>query len=112
MSAGTYPLAIAGNQQLLPASLVSIAPRCLYRRGNSVPPQDFTSNFQELPRSFEYDAERSALYMLIPGGVSSNATLLRYAFDGSASEYATELSMAGLVQVHLSPDRLEPICWR
>ena len=101
MSAGTYPLAIAANGNYS-ASLISVAPPVF--TAAAIPyPTDFTSNFQELPR-LEYDAERSALYMLIPGGVSSNATLLRYAFDGSAWGPATELSMAGLVQVHLSPD--------
>lgn len=101
MSAGTYPVAISGNSNYSAALVVVASPAFT---AAAIPyPTDFTQNFQELPR-LEYDAQRTALYLLIPGGVSTNTTLLRYAFDGSTWGSATELSMAGLVQVHLSPD--------
>jgi hypothetical protein len=101
LPAGMYPVTVSGNTNYS-VSLVVVSPPAF--TATAVPyPTDFPSNFQELPR-LEYDAQRTALYLLIPGGVSTNATLLRYAFDGTAWGAATELSMAGLVQVHLSPD--------
>jgi len=101
LPAGMYPVTVSGNTSYS-ALLVVVSPPAF--TATAVPyPTDFTSNFQELPR-LEYDAQRTALYLLIPGGVSTNATLLRYAFDGTAWGPATELSMAGLVQVPLSPD--------
>lgn len=42
--------------------------------------------------------------MLLPGGGSANPTLLRYAPDGTAWGAPTQVSMSGLVQIHLSSD--------
>ncbi len=101
LPAGSYPMAVSGNTSYS-ASLVVVSPPAF--TSTAIPyPADVVPNTQELPR-LEYDASRSALFVLISGGVSTNATLLRYAFDGSAWGSATELSLAGLVQVHLSPD--------
>lgn len=101
LPAGTYAVSVSGNASYS-ASLQAITPPPL--TGTAVAyPSSVTPNYQEIPR-LEYDAPRSALFILIPGGVSTDTTLMRYAFDGSGWGSPTVISMTGLIQVHLSPD--------
>jgi hypothetical protein len=101
LPAGSYSVTLPGNAGYS-ASLIAIAPPAFI--ASSVPyPASVEPNYQELP-ILEYDAPRTALFILIPGSISPSPTLLRYVFDGSEWGTPTQISMAGLIQVHLSPD--------
>jgi hypothetical protein len=100
LAAGTYPVSVDSGSISDSASLVAVSPPA------------FTQTFIQyplgvggpVPMEIEYDAQRTALYVLMPGTGASNPTLLRYAFDGSAWGSPTQISMANLQQVHLSSD--------
>jgi hypothetical protein len=101
LPSGTYPLTLSGDPSY--SASLTVVPSPAFT-ATAIPfPVSVTPNFQEIAR-LEYDAPRMALFILIPGGVSTDTTLLRYAFDGSAWGSPTQSSIAGLVQVHLSPD--------
>ncbi len=101
LPAGTYAVSVSGNAGYS-ASLEAITPPPF--TVTAVPyPLSVTPNYQELPK-LEYDAPRTALFILIPGGVSTDSTLMRYAFNGSDWGSPTLVTMTGLIQVHLSPD--------
>lgn len=102
LPAGTYPVNLSPSSTSYAASLVAVSPPAFTATAIAYP-SSVTPNTQE-PAVLEYDAPRSALFVLIPGGVSTSTTLLRYAYDGSAWGSPIQISMPNLVQVHLSPD--------
>ena len=102
LPAGTYPVTIDSGSISDSTSLVVVDPPAFttttlpYPSGLGMPyPQT---------AQIEYDAQRTALFVLLPGGGTTSPTLLRYAFDGTAWGTPTQISMAGLMKVHLSPD--------
>lgn len=102
LPAGTYPVTIDGGSITDTASLISVSPPAFtatilpYPSGLGLP--------YPITPEIEYDAQRSALFILLPGQGSASPTLLRYTFDGSAWGSPTQVSIPGLVEVHLSPD--------
>lgn len=103
LPAGTYPVTIDSGSISDTASLVAVAPPAFAT--TTIPYPSGLIAPSPGAAQIEYDAQRTALFVVIPGGGgSANPTLLRYAFDGTAWGAPTQISMAGLVQVHLSPD--------
>lgn len=104
LPAGTYPITINSGGINYTASLVAVAPPAFSATSLPFPAGDVVIG--PLPPGIEYDAERTALFVLLQGGNSTSATLVRYAFDGNTGTWGTptQISMAGLEQVHLSPD--------
>jgi hypothetical protein len=104
LPAGTYPVSVNSGSISDTASLVTVEPPAL--TATTLPyPSGLGVSYSQTAQ-IEYDAQRTALFVLLPGGGSTTPTLLRYAFDGTAWDAPTQISMAGLVQVHLSPDGL------
>lgn len=99
-AAGTYPITINSGGINYAASLVAVAPPAFSQTLIPYPSDVAGQN----PLGIEYDAQRSALFIVLRGGSSTNQILLRYAFDGSAWGVPIQLSMNNLQQVHLSPD--------
>lgn len=103
LAAGTYPVTINSGSISFSASMLAVSPPAF--TATAIPyPADVAQTFPSPPAGIEYDAQRSALFLLIAGGTSTNPTLVRYAFDGSAWGSPTEVSIAGLVQIRLSAD--------
>jgi hypothetical protein len=102
LPAGTYPVTVDSGNISYSASLVAVSPPAF--TSTTIPyPAGLDLSYPNTA-GLEYDAQRSALFVLLPGGISTNSTLLRYAFDGSTWGAPTQISMTGSVQVHLSPD--------
>lgn len=102
LAAGSYPVTINSGNISFSASMLAVSPPAFTATAIPYPSGDLLiyPNSPEI----EYDAQRTALFILLPGGNSTNPTLVRYGFDGSAWGSPTQISMAGLQQVHLSPD--------
>jgi hypothetical protein len=104
LPAATYPVTINSGSISDTASLVTVAPPAF--TATTLPyPSGLGVSYSQTAQ-IEYDAQRTALFVLLPGGGSTTPTLLRYAFDGTAWDAPTQISMACFVQVHLSPDGL------
>lgn len=103
LPAGTYPVTIDSGSVSDTASLVVVAPPAFTT--TSIPyPSGLGMSYPQTAQ-VEYDAQRTALFVLLPaGGGSTSPTLLRYAFDGAAWGAPTQISMAGLIKIHLSAD--------
>jgi len=102
LPAGTYPVTIDSGSISDTASLVAVAPPAFTT--TTLPyPSGLGVSYPQTAQ-IEYDAQRTALFVLLPGESSTRPTLLRYAFDGTAWGAPTQISMAGLVRVHLSSD--------
>jgi hypothetical protein len=104
LPAGMYSVTVGSSSVSYSATLIAVSPPAFTATTISYPLGAGLSYPQTA--ELEYDAQRAALFVLLPGGVSTNATLLRYAFDGNSWGSPTQISVAGLVQVHLSPDGL------
>jgi hypothetical protein len=104
LAAGTYPITINSGGISYTASLSAMAPPAFSATSIPLPSGDVLIGPD--PPGIEYDAERTALFVLLPGGNSTAPTLVRYAFDANTGTWGTptQISMAGLEQVHLSPD--------
>jgi hypothetical protein len=102
LAAGSYPVTINSGNISFSASMLAVSPPAFTATAIPYPTGD--ALIYPDTAGIEYDAGRTALFVLLPGGNSTNPTLLRYAFDGSAWGTPTQFSVAGLLQVHLSPD--------
>jgi len=102
LAAGMYPVTINSGNISFSASLLAVSTPAFTATALPYPSGDVL--FEPDRAGIEYDAQRSALFILLPGVNSTNPILLRYAFDGSTWGTPTQVSMAGLLQVHLSPD--------
>jgi hypothetical protein len=102
LAAGSYPVTINSGNISFSASMLAVSPPAF--TATAIPYLSGDALIYPDTAGIEYDAERTALFVLLPGGNSMNPTLLRYAFDGSAWGSPTQVSMAGLQRVHLSPD--------
>jgi len=104
LAASTYPITINSGGISHTASLSAVAPPAFSATSIPFPSGDVLIGPD--PPGIEYDAGRTALFILLPGGNSTSPTLVRYAFDGNTGTWGTptQISMAGLEQVHLSPD--------
>lgn len=104
LPAGTYPLSIDGGSISDTASLVAVASPAFTQTVLPYP----STLLGEYSSEIVYDAQRMAIFVLFLTGnqptSSSNSTLLRYAFDGSAWGAPTQVSMTNLEAVRLSPD--------
>lgn len=102
LPAGTYPITIDSGGINYTASLLAVAlpgfTQTLLAYPSGVGAQG--------PLGIEYDAQRSALFIVLRGSSSTNQIVLRYAFDENTNTWGspTQISMANLEQVHLSPD--------
>lgn len=102
LAAGTYPVAVNSGSIGYTASLVAVASPAL--SATVLPYPGGLLNYQGTP-GIEYDAQRSAVFVVLnTGNLSETPMLLRYAFDGTNWGTPAQTSMANLVQVHLSPD--------
>lgn len=104
LPAATYPVTINSGSISDTASLVAVSSPAFTQALIPYP----ASLAGQTPSEIEYDPQRAALFVLFQSGNVDNATmsatLLRYAFDGSSWGGPTQISMANLEQVHLSPD--------
>jgi hypothetical protein len=96
---GTYPVTINAGAIGFTAGLIAVSSPAF--TATVIP---YPSNVVPQPLSIEYDVQRSALFLVFKAGTYTNPTLVRYAFDGNAWGSPTQISVAGLVQVHMSPD--------
>ena len=102
LPAGTYPVTIAPGNITDTASLIVVASPAFTT--TTIPyPSGLGMSYPQTAQ-IEYDAQRTALFVLLPAEGPASPTLLRYAFDGTAWGAPTQISMAGLIEVHLSPD--------
>ena len=102
LAAGSYPVTINSGNISFSASMLAVSPPAF--TATAIPYPSGDALIYPDTAGIEYDAERTTLFVLLPGGNSTNPTLLRYGFDGSAWGSPTQVSMAGLQRVHLSPD--------
>ena len=104
LAAGTYPITINSGGISYTASLSALAPPPFSAASIPFPSGDVLIGPE--PPGIEYDAGRTALFILLPGFNSTSPILVRYAFDANTGTWGTptQISMAGLEQVHLSPD--------
>lgn len=104
LTAGTYPITINSGGISFTASLVAVSPPAF--TAAAIPYPAGVDVIAPAVAGIEYDPRRTALFILVPGVNSVNSTLLRYAFDGNTNTWGTptQIAMAGLEQVHLSPD--------
>jgi hypothetical protein len=98
LAAGTYPISINSGGVAYQASLTVVAPTAYTPTLLAYPAGISPTAIQSL----EYDAQRTALFVL--AATSTQPVLLRYAFDGTSWSAPTQVSIAGLQQVHLSAD--------
>jgi hypothetical protein len=99
LPAGTYPVTIDSGSIGDTASLVAVSAPAF--AATTVP---YPAGVSGTPLGIVYDAQRTALFVLLPGMQPPNVTLLRYAFDGSAWGSATQVSLFDVYQIQLSPD--------
>lgn len=99
LPAGTYPVTVDSGSIAYTASLIAVSPPAFTATALPYPAGT------PLPTAIQvlYDAQRTALFVLLPGSYADNI-LLRYAFDGTAWGPPTQTSMTGLDEVQLSPD--------
>ena len=104
LAAGTYPISIDSGGISYTASLVAVAAPPFTAVAIPLPAGDVPINPD--PPGIEYDAQRTALFVLLPGGNSISPALVRYSFDANTGTWGapTQISMDGLEQVLLSPD--------
>ncbi len=102
LAAASYPVTINSGNISFSASMLAVSPPAF--TATAIPYLSGDMLIYPDNPEMEYDAQRTALFILLPGGNSTNPTLLRYGFDGSTWGSPTQVSMAGLQQVHLSPD--------
>jgi hypothetical protein len=102
LAAGTYPVTINSGNISFSASILAVSSPTFTATALPYPSGD-TLTYPDTPE-IVYDAQRSALFVLIPAGSSTNPTLVRFAFDGSAWGSPTQISLTGLQTIHLSPD--------
>lgn len=104
LPAGTYPVSINSGNIAYTASLIAVSPPAFTQTLISYPSRVEGQN----PAELEYDPQRTALFVVLPGTTYSNNmlnfTLLRYAFDGNAWGSPAQATISGLQEIHLSPD--------
>lgn len=103
LPAGTYAVSINAGGISDTASLIAVSSPAFTQQLIPFPLGIGGQN----PSELEYDAQRNALFVLFQsstGLLTIQSTLLRYGFDGSSWGSPTEISMANLEAVHLSPD--------
>lgn len=106
LAAGTYPVTINAGGIAYTASLVAVSPPAFTQTLLAYP----AGVGAQGPLGIEYDAQRTALLIALPGTTSTNNelnyTLLRYAFDRNTNTWGspTQITLQGLGQIHLSPD--------
>jgi hypothetical protein len=102
LPAGSYPVSINSGSISDSATLVAVSP------------PDFSATFIPYPSlagladplapvAFEYDAQRTALFVVLPG-LTANNELQGFVFDGTTWTSPTEVTLNNLTQIHLSPD--------
>ena len=109
LAADSYPVTINSGNISFSASMLAVSPPAF--TATAIPYPSGDALIYPDSAEIEYDAQRTALFILLPGGNSTNPTLLRYGFDGSAWGSPTQVSMAGLQRVHLSPDGTHLLGW-
>lgn len=102
LPAGTYPVTIDGGAISDSASLVAVSTPAFAATTIHYPSVTGLAN-PLVPYSLEYDPQRSALFVALPG-LQANNELLRYGFDGTTWGSPAEFSATNLLQAHLSPD--------
>ena len=102
LAADSYPVTINSGNISFSASMLAVSPPAF--TATAIPYPSGDALIYPDSAEIEYDAQRTALFILLPGGNSTNPTLLRYGLDGSAWGSPTQVSMAGLQRVHLSPN--------
>lgn len=100
LPAGSYAVTIDSGSISDTASLVAVSPPAF---AATIAPYPATIGGQT-PLGIVYDAQRTALFVLLPGAQPPEGILLRYAFDGGAWGSPTQVSIFGVYQVQLSPD--------
>lgn len=99
LAAGTYPISIgSGGSSVSYSATLTV-----------VDPIAYPASFLPYPgitptavQSLEYDAQRRAVFVVLT--TSTGTVLLRYAYDGANWSSPTSAPIAGLQQIHLSPD--------
>lgn len=102
LPAGTYPVTIDSGSISYTASLDAVSSPAFTATTITYPSGIGGDSVGQI--GTEYDARRTALFILFRAETYTNPTLVRYAFDGSQWGSPTEISMAGLMAVHLSSD--------
>lgn len=100
LPAGTYPVTIDSGSISDTASLVAVSVPAFTA---TIVPYPAGVGIQT-PIGIVYDAQRSALFVALPGMQLPWVTVLRYAFDGSAWGPPTQVSIFGIYDIQLSPD--------
>lgn len=101
LPAGTYPVTINSGSISDTASLVAVSSPAFTATSITYPAGVGEQAAYTQVIGMEYDAQRTALFIVVPN-FSGPSTLLRYAFEGGAWQSPTQVS--GMGQVHLSPD--------
>jgi hypothetical protein len=102
LPAGAYPVTIDSGRISYSASLDAVSSPAFTATTITYPSGIGGDSVGQI--GTEYDARRTALFILFRAETYTNPTLVRYAFDGSQWGSPTEIAMAGLVAVHLSSD--------
>ena len=97
LPAGTYSVAIDSGAISYTASLVAFSPPAFTQTVLPV------GNLTTFSTNLEYDAQRTAVFALLPPQTGPTNILMRYAFDGGAWS-ATQTSLTDVQEIKLSPD--------